>query len=226
MDSYEQPSSSSGISPMVWIIGAVAVVCGCLTVLGIGALGFMFYGRSSVVAQPAPIGAFATTEAIVAEPAEPEITEVQIVTIEAGGETLEVEEHPSEGVSHTDEGALVTFNTDPPTSGTHYPVWGAPGFYDEVVEDGYLVHNLEHGYIIIWYDCDQTSDCDGLQDQIIELIAEWDGYKIIAAPRSGMDTPITLTSWTRLARMDEFNADLIGEYITQFHNDAPEPNAP
>jgi hypothetical protein len=137
-----------------------------------------------------------------------------------------VQDLPTDEPLHEDEGSVISYSTNPPSSGHHYPIWAEPGFYDEPADDGYLVHNLEHGYVIIWYDCSFTDDCEALQDQIIDVIVDWDGYKIIAMPRSGMDSMIALTSWGRLAFMDEFNADLIGEFIERFHNDAPEPDAP
>jgi hypothetical protein len=53
------------------------------------------------------------------------------------------------------------YNSDPPTSGPHYPDEAETGFFDTNIYQypaGYLVHNLEHGYIIFWYDCNQLSD--------------------------------------------------------------------
>ena len=43
------------------------------------------------------------------------------------------------------------YNSDPPTSGLHYASEAEAGFYDENIYThpaGYLVHNLEHGYVI------------------------------------------------------------------------------
>lgn len=41
------------------------------------------------------------------------------------------------------------YNSDPPTSGPHYPGEAEAGFFDTNIYQypaGYLVHNLEHGY--------------------------------------------------------------------------------
>ena len=53
------------------------------------------------------------------------------------------------------------FNSNPPTSGRHYAQEYDAGFYEESdpevqneFPEGYLIHNLEHGYTIIWYNCD------------------------------------------------------------------------
>src|SRR3972149_2701516 len=51
----------------------------------------------------------------------------------------------------------VTYTSNPPTSGPHFPVWAKPGVYDRFISDGYLIHSMEHGYVIIWYDCNKLS---------------------------------------------------------------------
>src|SRR5262245_59267371 len=70
--------------------------------------------------------------------------------------------HVQPGESHT------PYNSDPPTSGEHYPVPAQAGFYTEALPDEQLVHNLEHGYVIIWYNCDDltSTQCEQLQDKI------------------------------------------------------------
>ena len=43
--------------------------------------------------------------------------------------------------------------SNPPTSGPHYVSPVKAGVYDVPVADEYLVHNMEHGHVIIWYHC-------------------------------------------------------------------------
>lgn len=45
------------------------------------------------------------------------------------------------------------YNSNPPTSGPHDVDWIKAGAYASPQGDGFLVHSLEHGYIIISYDC-------------------------------------------------------------------------
>lgn len=60
-----------------------------------------------------------------------------------------------DGRSHLPEGSKIEYKFNPPTSGDHYSSWIIKGFFDEPRADGSLVHSLEHGYTIIWYDCEQ-----------------------------------------------------------------------
>jgi hypothetical protein len=57
------------------------------------------------------------------------------------------------GRNHVDVGTQVKYNSNPPTSGSHYVEWTKAGVYDKAIDDGHLVHSLEHGYIIISYNC-------------------------------------------------------------------------
>jgi hypothetical protein len=60
---------------------------------------------------------------------------------------------PQQARTHIQVGdAHEPYNTDPPTSGPHAGTVRA-GFYDEALPDENLVHNLEHGYVIIGYNC-------------------------------------------------------------------------
>lgn len=57
------------------------------------------------------------------------------------------------GRDHVNDIGGVTYNSNPPTSGPHFPVWAKKGVYDRIISDGYLIHSLEHGYSVISYDC-------------------------------------------------------------------------
>src|SRR3990167_11355106 len=60
------------------------------------------------------------------------------------------------GRNHVPEGTVVEYNSTPPTSGPHYEQWEKPGVYDRMLPDGRLIHSLEHGYIVISYNCDKN----------------------------------------------------------------------
>lgn len=49
--------------------------------------------------------------------------------------------------------AQYQYNSNPPTSGPHLATWVKSGVYDKPQSEGELIHSLEHGYIIISYNC-------------------------------------------------------------------------
>jgi len=67
--------------------------------------------------------------------------------------TLPGQEVPDLGAEHSSDISGITYNSNPPTSGKHFPIWAKKGIYDRVISDGYLLHSLEHGYIVISYNC-------------------------------------------------------------------------
>ena len=151
----------------------------------------------------------------------------------AAGEAVPVmansEAHVNEG---EDPGP---FNSNPPTSGPHYADEYEAGFYDEsspeaqvLYPEGYLGHNLEHGYVIYWYNCDllDSNDCAALKDQIKESMADNGRTKLIAFPRTSTDVPVAMTTWGQLLKMDEFDAGQAKKFVSANRNRAPEPNAP
>lgn len=123
------------------------------------------------------------------------------------------------------------YNSDPPTSGLHYAEEANVGFYDENIYTypaGYLVHNLEHGYVIFWYNCNllDESACSELKSQIRSVMDELGGTKLIAYPWNSIDVPLVLTSWGRLQRFETFDAEQAKAFYRANLNKAPEPNAP
>src|SRR4029434_4507222 len=62
---------------------------------------------------------------------------------------LPTEEH----VPHVPLCSPVNYPTHPPTSGRHYRDWAQYKTYSIPVPHGFTVHNLEHGAIVISYNC-------------------------------------------------------------------------
>ncbi len=123
------------------------------------------------------------------------------------------------------------YNSDPPTSGPHYPEEAEAGFYDTNIYKfpaGYLGHNLEHGYVIFWYNCDLLDEagCTELKSQIRAVMDELGGVKMIAYPWPSLDVPLSITSWGRLQKFAAFDAAGAKAFYSANLNRAPEPNAP
>ena len=140
------------------------------------------------------------------------------------GPGVRMEDQGREHVAPTEEHPA--YNSYPPTSGWHYNVPLAParwGTYDEVLEDEILLHNLEHGYVNVHYDC--PDGCDQLVAQLGELVQEGvdRGGKLLMSPYPGMDSRIALTAWNFIDQFDEFDEDRIRAFVNAHESS---PNAP
>lgn len=139
-------------------------------------------------------------------------------------------EVPDQGNNHINIGAShPNYNSNPPTSGWHYPEWKQKGVYKEQQPDGNLIHNLEHGYIWISYR-------PGASPEIVRQLENFYGFgsKIIVEPRKENDKLISLAAWNWLDTFDPVSNDAlndselkrIGDFIDEYINQGPEPNAP
>lgn len=127
------------------------------------------------------------------------------------------------------------YKSDPPTSGRHYADSLPAGFYDEndlqtlpEHPEGLLVHSLEHGYVIFWYNCDLLGeqDCNALKAQIKQAMDDAGNTKVIAFPWKSIDVPLVMTSWGRMQRFERFNLQEARAFVERNRNRAPEPSAP
>ena len=65
------------------------------------------------------------------------------------------QEVKDDGRTHVADIYGVKYSSNPPSSGPHFAIWAKPGVYDRLISDGYFIHSMEHGYVVIWYDCDK-----------------------------------------------------------------------
>jgi hypothetical protein len=125
------------------------------------------------------------------------------------------------------------YNSEPPSSGPHYDTPAQAGFYDVAPVDEYLVHSMEHGYVIIWYNCEYYTggNCDQLKAQIKDVMgsagvsAITGTLKLIAVPRPNQKTVIALSAWGRIDILQSYNRQEIMDFIHAFRDGAyaPEP---
>ena len=122
-------------------------------------------------------------------------------------------EHIADGISHPE------YNSNPPSSGSHYASPARGGFYDESLPDERVIHNLEHGDIWIAY----RSDISGEAKEIIKSFA---GRYVVVSPRSENDGDISLVAWGRVDTFDLENNVVdegrIRDFIKRYDNHGPE----
>ena len=156
----------------------------------------------------------------------------------------EVTTDDSTGASdHVEEGTKLEYAQVPPSSGQH---WGAPAFpartfytADDRPATEQLVHNLEHGYTVLWYD----DTLDQAQVDAIRDLAESAAATDMAGPAgkfiaSAWDNSygefpegkhVALSHWgaTKSHRQlcGQASGEAVEAFMTQFpYSDSPEPN--
>lgn len=137
------------------------------------------------------------------------------------GASGSVQTVPIQGQAHIQRGAShPPYNSKPPTSGWHYGDAVAPaGVSANPIPNEVQVHNLEHGEIMVQYDCPE-----GCQDMITQLEGIVRSYrsKVILAPYPGLDRRIALTAWGKIAFLDAVDEPFIRRFIAENKDKAPE----
>jgi len=128
---------------------------------------------------------------------------------------MEIINHIAVGATHEE------YNSNPPTSGSHYGNPAKPGFRDEVIADGNIIHSMEHGLVWVSYHPRIGEEAKKLRD-VSDTLA-------IIAVREANDTDIAIASWGRLdtfnledGTIDEDDLKRIRDFINRHVNKGPE----
>ena len=120
-------------------------------------------------------------------------------------------EHITTGASHP------SYNSSPPTSGSHYAEPAAWGTYTRELPDEQLVHNLEHGGIWISY-----NNISPEVKEKLETLASRYPRSVVLTPREKNTAPIVLASWGRLQELTDYDERSIVAFIKTNKNKSPE----
>lgn len=136
------------------------------------------------------------------------------------GQSLPGQLITDQGREHVGANHEHIYNSNPPTSGWHFPRPEEWGIYKEELPDETLIHNLEHGGIWISYKPDISEDIR----KKLESFYEKFGRKIIITPRAKNDSDIALAAWNRLDKfsISEYSDERVEKFIKAFRNKGPE----
>lgn len=145
---------------------------------------------------------------------------------DVAGEVIGAQQ-PDESNAHVPSGQKVQYGTQPPTSGSHWAQPAGPvswGIKDTTFPDEAVVHNLEHGGVLIVYKGLNEQELAKLKDIVRVLMNN--GYpKIVLEPYAALtDSRIALSSWRWLLKLPAFDDVQIVKFVKAHYDgpDAPE----
>ena len=110
----------------------------------------------------------------------------------ASAANCKVAQFQAEGRNHVS--GHVDYKTNPPTSGNHNEFPAEDGAYSQDPGMEHLVHSLEHGRVILWF---QPNASPQLKGQMNALFEE-DNYHMLLAPDTRkMKAQVAASAWTR-----------------------------
>jgi hypothetical protein len=156
-----------------------------------------------------------------------------------------VEKVPDEGNMHVAFGTPVQYQHNPPASGPHWPIPQAWGVYTGVVPREWWVHNLEHGGIVLLYNCPRPDDGGASNDggqppdacpneiaamgQLYAQQPPVDYYdtisetKMLVTPDPLLPTRFAAVAWDWDWTSDTFDLAAVKCFIDARYNRGPEP---
>lgn len=88
--------------------------------------------------------------------------------------------------------AKLPWNTNPPSNGQHYPIWLAWDFYTQAVNPRQVVHNEEHGGVILWWGSNvPASTVTKLHDFYLQQ-----STGVLGTPYPSLGSKVAITAWT------------------------------
>ncbi|MCL1600013.1 MAG: DUF3105 domain-containing protein [Actinomycetia bacterium] len=122
-----------------------------------------------------------------------------------------------EGRAHAAPGESVAYATATPTSGRHAASSPRCGVYTQQMPAEFVVHSLEHGAVVIWYQPSlEGEEISGLQ----AIVNRFDD-RVILSPNAALTEPVIATSWNRLKAYDGADAEL-EQFIETYRARGPE----
>jgi len=135
---------------------------------------------------------------------------------------------PAPGI-HVTECTAIDYATNPPSSGEHYPVWADFGVYDFPLPRGFWVHNLEHGAVVVTYNCplgcaDEVAAAAAWLAQLAPDATCAPGTpRVLLVPDPKLDVRWAASSWGFALRADCFDAAAFSDFYVKH---AGQPLAP
>ena len=165
------------------------------------------------------------TDITTTTPDAPAIAPATVCTV-----TTEAQSNPNLHRNHLSECTPLTYPTVPPIAGDHYGVWADFKTYSSPVPWGYLVHDLEHGAIVIAYRCE--SACPDLVAQLQHIVDTFPAdplctstdarSRMILVPDPTLDVPIAAAAWGFLYRATCFDDASLIAFANAHYGHGPE----
>ncbi|WP_408895569.1 DUF3105 domain-containing protein [Nocardioides sp. R1-1] len=132
-----------------------------------------------------------------------------------------VEEYAGLTNQHLDPGEELAYPQSPPAGGDHAPYWLECGVYDEPLPEEPLVHDLEHGTVVLTYRPEDVGAAG------VERLAAQLPDNGILAPHPDQPAPVVITVWGRQLALTGPDDPRIALFVAAYGagETAPEPFA-
>lgn len=138
-----------------------------------------------------------------------------------------IQRHAIEGAEHITDCSPTSYGTSPPSSGAHYGTWAAFRSYSEHMPQGFVVHALEHGAVVLSHSC--TDGCDGERAAAESFVADLPSdcpapveRRVIINPDATLETRWAAAAWGYTLTADCFEEASFRLFFDEHYGNGPE----
>ncbi len=131
--------------------------------------------------------------------------------------------------SHLNPCTPVTYPENPPLGGPHYSVWAAFTTYDAPVPWGFLVHSMEHGAVILTYNCpdgcpDVLSAFENIQATKTDPVCTDmpTQNRIVVVPDPDLPVPVAAVAWENAYLATCLDVPSLQAFVDTHYGNGPE----
>jgi uncharacterized protein DUF3105 len=150
------------------------------------------------------------------------VVEAEVVALAQDGQATlaNVRTTRPQGSEHLGIGQEKRYVEPFPTSGDHSSSSVNAGFYSRELPSVNLVHNLEHGNIVIYYDTPGDAAITKLKAWTAQYTGGLDGVVAVLSP--GLGEAVVMTAWTKAMRTETFDEAATAAFLDAFRGRGPE----
>ncbi len=158
-------------------------------------------------------------------PAAPPIAPFTECTVTTSTDTIS-------GAEHRTPCDPIPYPAYPPSAGPHYSIWASFRTYAAPVPWGFLVHDLEHGAVVLAYHCENDADCDPVRAELASIVndmgvdpvcrMEVNATRFILVPDPALPVPIAAVAWRNVYEATCLDPTSLRAFVTAHYGMGPE----
>ena len=117
--------------------------------------------------------------------------------------------------NHVEEGSQVVYGTISPASGDHYAQWSQCGFFEHTLANERIVHNLEHGNIVVSYNLTSVQEVEQLR-RVVDDIGPATIWGVTRAYDKIPEGTVTLAAWGVLDTMQGIDQQRVETFFDTY----------
>lgn len=168
-----------------------------------------------------------------------------IIETGSGGCDTILYDPPNQKAAHVAECSKINYFSNPPTAGPHYPKWAKFKIYDLAFPRGYYVHSMEHGGVVLHYNC--PSGCASEVAALQQFVDTYPGdpkcpdggvggaggspstggtggtgpellrHRVILLPDPDIDVPFAVSTWGFMLKAQCFDESLVRPFVEEHY---------